>query len=226
MKIPQSIKNLLEGHETLAKFVAAGAVLFLAIAVIGSIFSINNEGERRQETVEYTYQQSRNTLSECLDQGQVAAQVTEREFEAVRDTLTEIASARYRDGNQASNVAAAFREGGLITMLQEDHPEIDQRSWQNLQTLVVSCRGKFANSQDFVFVTIANFEQWAMTDNPLSYFVKRKFPTDELDVENLSTGEILTGEAALAYMNRIIEVEDARLAFERGLLEEQDLFGE
>ena len=212
------------------KWVVRGTVLAVIIAVIvsvGYIFHIRNQGEAYQEQIEALYKQSRNSLSTCIDQGRTAAQVTEREFEVLSDTLTDVASARYVD--EAGNPTSAedvLGGGALISALQESYPQVDQRSWQNLQTLVVGCRSEFQSAQDRVFVHSAQFEEWIYQDNLFTTVIKGQFPTKDLDVENLATGETLTGADALEYMTRVISVEEANKAFETGTLEEQDLFGD
>lgn len=220
------LKNLIEGRKTLVMIVAAVVAFGLIFATVSWTFGVKNEGEAMQERLESLHDQSRASLSACIDQGAVAAQVTEREFEALGDVLTEVASARYTENGQPTNASNVLGGGQLISALQENYPDIDQRSWQNLQTLVIGCRGEFESSQNRIFIDAQAFETWKQTDNPISYFVKKNFPTDSLDVENLATGETLTGADALAYITRVIEVSEARDAFETGERLEQDLFGD
>lgn len=209
--------------------IIAAVVATIVVVVIGTInwvYAVRNQGEAQQERIEALYKQSRNSLSTCIDQGATAAQVTEREFETLRDLLTSVATARYVDASgEATNAAGVLGGGQLISALQESYPEIDQRSWQNLQTLVIGCRDEFQSAQDRIFIDAAEFEAWIQRDNLFNAWIKGGFPSDTLDVEDLATGETLTGAAALDYMTRVISVEAANEAFETGTLEQQDLFG-
>jgi hypothetical protein len=41
-----------------------------------------------------------------------------------------------------------LRGGQLISALKGEYLQIDQRSWQNLQTFVIGCRDEFQAKQD------------------------------------------------------------------------------
>lgn len=210
--------------------VAVAAVAVVAIVVFGTwvySFGVRNEGEAMQERIEALYNQSRTSLSACIDQGNVAAQVTVQEYENLKDILTDVASARYVDAEgNPTNASGVLGGGQLISALSEQYPQIDQRGWLNLQSLVIGCRDDFRNAQDRVFIDAAGFEQWKLTDNPFNTWIKDDFPTSTLNVENLATGDMLTGQAALDYMTRVISVAEANEAFESGELGEQELFGD
>lgn len=210
--------------------VAVAAVAVVAVVVLGTwvySFGVRNYGEAMQERIEALYNQSRTSLSACIDQGNVAAQVTVQEYESLKDILTDVASARYVDAEgNPTNASGVLGGGQLISALSEQYPEIDQRGWLNLQSLVIGCRDDFRNAQDRVFIDAASFEQWKLTDNPFNAWIKDDFPSSTLNVENLATGEMLTGQAALDYMTRVISVAEANEAFESGELGEQDLFGD
>ncbi len=207
-------------------------IVMVALIVGGlSVWSyrkgVDNQGERRQERVEKTYQSAQNSLSTCLDQGRTAAQVTEQEFEQLKSILVDVASARYvdKDGNP-TNAADAIGGGQLFSMVQEAYPSIDQASFQNLQTIVVGCRDEYQGAQDRLFNEVAEFDTWVQEDNVWNQGIKNNFPTDTLDAVDLGTGEVLKGQAALDYMSRVILVGDARDAYTDGELDEQDLFEE
>ena len=208
-------------------FVIIGSVVIGLVMVIGVANwykSVQNEGERTQERIEALYKMSRASLSTCLGKSDIAAQVTEQEFKRLQDLLTHVAAARYTENGQPTTASGALGGGQLISALQEAYPQIDQRSWQNLQTIVVGCRGEFESSQNRIFIDAASFEEWIQTDNVFNAIIKNNFPSDSLDVEVLATGETLTGAQALEYMTRVIEVSDGRDAFRDGVLEDQELF--
>lgn len=209
--------------------VIAAAVVAVIIAVLMIVqynFTVRNEGEAMQEDVEALYKQSQNSLSACIDQGMVSAQVTQQERESLRDTLTEVASARYTDASgNPTNASGVLGGGQLISMLQENYPQVSDRLFLSLQTTVVGCRKEFQGTQDRLAVFTRDYNNWRQTDNLLNFSIKQEFPSETLDVKNLTTGETITGAPALAYMTRAITVEAAKEAFESGTLGEQDLFG-
>lgn len=212
------------------KLVAIGAavvaVIIAALMIVQYNFSVRNEGEVMQERVEALYKSSQNSLSTCIDQGAVASQVAQKERESLRDTLTEVASARYVDANGSETNASGVLGGGqLISMLQEQYPQVDSSLFKNLQATVIGCRSAFQNAQDRVVIDATRFEQWQLSDNLFNSGIKKEFPSESLDVQNLATGKTETGAAALAYMTRVITVKAANDAFESGTLAEQDLFG-
>jgi hypothetical protein len=207
----------------------AGAVVAVIIAVLMIVqynFAVRNEGEVMQERIETLYKSSQNSLSTCIDQGTIGAQVTQQERESLGDLLTNVASARYTDASgNPTNASAALGGGQLISMLQENYPQISDRLFLNLQTTVIGCRSAFQGAQDRLFIDAQNFESWQLSDNLFNSGIKKEFPSATLDVQNLATGATETGAAALAYMTRVITVKAANDAFESGTLAEQDLFG-
>lgn len=201
-------------------------VVIIAFSIINSVYSLRNEGERQEQDLTALYGQSINSLSTCFDQGNVAAQVTEREYESIKDILVGAVSARYVDANgNPTNATGALGGGQLISALQESYPQIDQRSWQNLQTLVIGCRDEFQGKQDRIQSYAASYNRWRVTDNVFNSWIKSSFPSNELKVTTPS-GDTLYGQSAYDRITRVVAVDEAIAAFETGMLEEQDLFGD
>lgn len=207
--------------------VLAGIVVvgLIVLAIVNYTFNVNNEGQRQEQDLTALYSQSLNSLSTCIDQGRTAAQVTEEEYKTIKDTFVEVASARYvgTDG-KPTNASGVLGGGQLISALQEQYPQIDQRDWQNLQTLVVGCRDEFQGAQDRIQVTAAAFNKWRVSDNIFNAGIKAGYPSNELKVVK-PDGETLYGQAAYDRITRVVSTEDANAAFESGKLGEQDLFG-
>jgi len=214
-------------NKTLVVVLGAVVVIGLIIlAVIGYNFSVRNEGERQEQDLTALYNQSINSLSTCVDQGRIAAQVTEEEYQTIKETLVEVASARYVDAEgNPTNASGVLGGGQFVSALQENYPQIDQRDWQNLQTLVVGCRDEFQGSQDRIQVMAATYNKWRVTDNLFNAGIKSDFPSDELKMVK-PDGETLYGQAAYDRITRVVSTDEANAAFESGNLEEQDLFGE
>jgi len=192
-----------------------------ALVVVNYNYMIRNQGEVLEQRVTQLHGQSRTSLSACIDKGNVAAQVTQQEFEELKEILIGVASARYQDGGSAEEVLGG---GSMFSAIVENYPTIDQRSWQNLQVIVVGCRDAFQGAQNQLLNEARIYNEWRVNDDVLSAPIKSTFPSDELKVET-ADGQ-LTGQAAYDYITRVISVEAANTAFESGELEEQDLFGD
>lgn len=210
-------------------WVVLGAVVLVAIIVISCInyvIGVRNEGERQEQDLTALYSQSMNSLSTCFDQGQVAAQVTQKEYESIKDILVGAVSARYVDASgNATNASGVLGGGQLISALQEQYPQIDQRSWQNLQTLVIGCRDEFQGKQDQIQAFAASYNKWRVSDNLFNSWIKAEFPSKELKVTT-ANGDNLYGQSAYDRITRVVAVDEAITAFETGKLDGQDLFGD
>lgn len=218
----------LKERKVLVSIIASIIVVALVvISVLNWRVKQRNEGESKQERVERTHQSAQNSLSTCLDNSLVSAQVAQQEFEQLKEILVEVTSARYidADGNPTS-ANEAVGGGQLFSVVQEAYPDIDQSSFQRLQETVVGCREAYQNAQDRLFAQIEDFETWIQTGSLWSQGIRSSFPTDDLDVVSAANNETLRGQAALDYMSRVIQVEDARQAYADGEMPEQDLFGE
>lgn len=217
----------IQKNKTLLIIAGAVAALVLVGVIIASyIFGVRNQGERYEQSLAALYNRSLNSLSTCIDQGRTAAQVTEREFESLKEILVDVTSARYVDGEGNDTDASNVLGGGqLFSAIVENYPSIDQRSWQNLQTLVVGCRDEFQGAQDRVQNEARTYNQWRVTDDIFNSWIKAEFPSEELKVTT-PDGETLYGQAAYDRITRVVSVAEANTAFETGELAEQDLFGE
>ena len=206
---------------------SAVVTLLSVLAIFNYRISVENEGEVLQQRVEQVYASAQNSLSACLDQGQVAAQVADAEFDRLKDVLSAAVSARYVDAQGNSTSAEeAVGGGALFSAVVEAYPDIDSESFERLQDVVVGCRDEFQNDQDRLLSEVAKLEEWRQTGNIWSDGIRQGFPTDELRVIDFATGVELRGEAALELMRRPVLVSDARDAYSDGELDNQDLFSD
>ncbi len=214
-------------HKSLVIIVAIVlTVIIIVLIAVSYTFSVRNQGERYEQRLTQLYGESVNSLSTCLDQGQVAAQVTKQEFESIKEILVDVAAARYVDDEGDTTDASEVLGGGsLFSGLQEAYPQIDQRSWQNLQTVVVGCRDEFQGAQNRVLNEARLFNEWRVSDDLFSSWIKQSFPSNELKVVT-ANGDTLYAMSAYDRITRVVAVDDANEAFESGELGEQDLFGE
>ena len=211
--------------------VLLGLVIVGLLVVIGVVgvnsytLGIRNEGERQEQDLTALSNEARISLSTCLDQGTIAAQVTKEEYKTIKEILVETTSARYVDASGKPTDASGVLGGGkLISALQENYPQVDQRDWQNLQTLVVGCRDEFQGSQDHIQAAAAAYNKWRVSDDILNQGIKSQFPSNQLVVVK-PDGTKLHGQDAYDYITTPISTADANKAFESGVLDPQDLFG-
>lgn len=197
-------------------------VVIIVMAILNSIQGTFNEGERREQDLTALYNSSQVSLSTCLDQGRTAAQVTEEEYEKIEEILVNAAGARYTDESTASTVIGG---GTLFSAVVEAYPQIDQRSWQNLQTVVVGCRDEFQGSQDRIQAAAAEYNRWRVSNDIFNGWIKGQFPSNELMVMT-PAGKPLYAMSAYVQITQVVTAEEAKLAFETGELGEQDLFGD
>lgn len=203
------------------------AIIITFISVVNYRKGVENEGEAMQERVEQTLQNAQNSLSTCLDQGQVAAQVAVEEYKQLKDILTQVISARYVNPNgEPTSAEEAVGGGSLFSVIVEAYPTISPAIFENLQDVVVGCRDEYQGSQDRLFNEIQVFETWIQTDNFWNQGIKNNFPKDSLETVDFATGEIIHGQEALDYMSRVILVGEAHTAYQDGELPDQDLFGD
>jgi hypothetical protein len=214
------------------KRVIIGSVIAVVLVTILGYFvwrkGVENDGEVIQERLEETYQNAQNSLSSCLDQGRTAAQVTNQEFEELKGLLTDVASARYRgeDGEVIQSSEDVIGGGAAFSAVVEAYPQIDQSSWQRLQSIVVGCRDEFQGKQDRIFAEARALDEWIARDSVWNSHIRNNFPSSGLEVTDSATDDELEGEEALDYITRVIMVDEAREAYETGTLGEQELFPE
>lgn len=218
--------SFISKNKTLLTVAGAFVALVVVIIMIASYtISQRNAGERREQDLSALYNQSQISLSTCFDQGNVAAQVTEKEYESIKEILVGAASARYVDDNSTpARANDALGGGQLISALQENYPQVDQRSWQNLQTLVIGCRDEFQGTQNRIQSNAASYNKWRESENLANGWIKSSFPSDKLKIVT-ADGTTLYGQSAYDRIVKVVAVDEAINAFETGRLEEQDLFG-
>jgi hypothetical protein len=197
-------------------------VVIIVVSFVSYTFSVRNDGERREQRLTQMYNQSIISLSTCIDQGRVGAEVTQQEFDSLKEILVGVTSARYVNESAADDVIGG---GQLFSAVVENYPTIDQRSWQNLLTIVVGCRDEFQGTLDRTQNEARTYNEWRVTDDIFNSWIKADFPSDELKIVT-AEGESFYGQAAYDRITRVVVVGEANAAFDTGELGEQSLFGE
>lgn len=188
---------------------------------------INNEGARLQNNIVALERKVETQLSTCLDNSRVGAQVAEKEFDAIKDVLTSVASARYVDDNgDSTNASAALGGGAFISALQENYPQIDQSTWKRLMDIVIGCRKDVRDDQDRLQHDAADFKTWTQTGGVFSSKIRNNYPDEKLTVYNALDKRQVTGAEALEYLTRVIKTSEATQAIDTATMPDQDLFGD
>lgn len=201
--------------------IAAGVAAVIAIVVFSFaswVNSIHNEGWTKQRAVLQQYNTYQTSLSTCLDNSQVGAQIASQEYKQVKDVLTSIVSARYSDAGALNGSSGAF-----VSALQEQYPDIDRTLWKQLMTTAIGCRNQVADTNNELQSVAGRFDTWAHTGGIFERQFRSKFPNSDLVVIGLNGP--MTGAAALTFLVTPITTGEATNAIRTHVMPEQDLFG-
>lgn len=199
--------------------VTALAVLLAIISVLVFLSwknSIYNEGFGKQRAVLTQYNMYQTSLSTCLDQTNIGAQVASEEYEQVKNVLTTVVGARYGD-------EGALSEGGaFVSALAEQYPEIDRSLWKQLMTTALGCRSQVAGVNNELQALAGRFETWSRQGAWYAKPLRNNWPNGDLRVAGL-TGP-LSGQDALLFIITPITTGQATQAILTHEMPEQDLF--
>lgn len=193
-------------------------VALLGFAFASWINAIHNDGWTRQRAVTQQYNVYQTSLSTCLDNSQVGAQIATEEYSQVKDLLTSVVSARYSDEGALNGTSGAF-----VSALQEQYPAIDRTLWKQLMTTAIGCRNQVADTNNELQSVAQRFDTWAHTGGIFAKPFRSKFPNTDLVVIGLNGP--LTGEQALAFLVTPITTGEAATAIRTQQMPNQDLFG-
>jgi hypothetical protein len=201
-----------------------GLVSWLGISMFQR--SVDNDGIGRQRDIITLQREVGLNLSKCLDQTNIARQITDKQYASVKDILTAALSARYVDANgNATRADSTLGGGAFISSLNENYPQIDLATWKNFMSVAVGCRNDVYDSQDKLQIWAGEFDKWRQTGGIFSHNVRKKFPTDALYVYDPTQHKEVTGVEALKYLTRTILTSDAARALDTGVMPDQDLSG-
>jgi hypothetical protein len=206
-------------------------IAVVAIVVMLSIFwriaswinDIDNKGFNRQRDVVKEYNIYQTQLSTCLDNTNISSQIAQAEYEQVKNALTAIVAARYKDANgQPTRADSVLGGGALISALQEQYPEIDRSLWKQFMNTAIGCRNQVAGEMGKLQYVAGNFDTWANTGGLIEKRFRGRYPTDELKVIGLNGP--LTGRPALEFLTQPVLTSDATNAVRTHEMPSQDLF--
>lgn len=207
------------------KWAAAIAVLLVLGLIVYGVMSwhngIMNTGREKQRDLVTLNRGIETSLSNCLDSGATAAKVVLQQNTSLKDLYVKTAAARYENDSAANE---AIRGGSMFSAIRESYPTIDQKTWNDLLTLVVACRKDVKDAQDRLQHDAGEFDKWRTTGGVIERTVRNNFPNDELTATD-QKGNVLIGDAALKYLTKVISIADAKSAMDTGKMPEQDLFG-
>lgn len=211
-----------------AAIIAGAVVVVIVLATLGGLQyrqSVHNNGASLQREVITLSRDVDISLSNCLDQSTVAAQVTQNQQQAVKNILISAVSARYVTPSGGTTSAdGVLKSGSFISALAEAYPQIDVSTWKNLMAVAVGCRDNVADAQEHLQAVAGQFETWTQTGSIFSRGIHASFPTNALYAYDAS-GQEIYGEAALQYLTRTILTSQAQQAINSGTMPNQNLFG-
>lgn len=205
------------------------AVLLIAVLVVWLIVasvqrSTDRQGYALQRDVLTAQHDMEISLSTCLDKTNVASQVTQQQYEAIKEILTSAVSARYVDANgNGTRADAALGGGQFVSALSEQYPQIDTSTWTHLLNVAVGCRTDFAGAQDQLQTLAGNFEKWTHGGSIFTDSIRRQWPNNELKAYDSVHNTWLYGKDALDWYTQPILTSDTQHAVDTHTMPSQTL---
>ncbi len=186
------------------------AIAVAAVLLGGSVISflnwqrgVNHEGYEWQNSALAKYQGVQTTLSTCLDNTNMAAQVADRERATIIKGMKEIVAARTANHQEAIPGDTAV----FVNAVAEAYPQISPDLYKQLMTVAVGCRNEVNGAQKDMQAYAGRFKNWTTGGNIFEGMIRNNFPTAELVVEG--PNGILNGKAALESMATPIITKEA-----------------
>jgi hypothetical protein len=233
-KRPNAFQNFRTNHRGAFYGAIAGVAAIVvfgggALGVAQYQRSVKKDGNTYQNNLVALQRKVGIDLSNCLDKTNIANQVGQEQYKAVKETLQAALSARYTspDGSP-TNADGALKGGSFISALQEQYPKVDTSVWTNVMSVATGCRDDVADDQNHLQAYAAEFKSWTQNGNILNHGIRGGYPNDllmvKIDPNNL-TSPVLSGQQALDYLTRTILTSDAQGAINSGTMPSQNLGG-
>lgn len=159
--------------------------------------SIQNEGSSLQIDILALQKAASEPVSKCLDTGRTAAGVSDQAFAPVKQTLLNVAVARYADGVVEGDglVASASQDGSGI---------VNPVTWKTLLGAAVVCRQNVDDQLRQLKWAVDTFDAWRQSGNFFEKMVRNNFPTNALEAIDPRSGERVRGVKALEVLTHDI----------------------
>lgn len=174
-------------------------MLVLMVAFGGHLFTVNSDGESRQDALQNEYNSLRNSASDCIRGNFGQTSISGGSVDIYQDDLVFIALTQFVDNNGndlEKTPEIVFNEVVRVMSMWGDFTveEITE-----LSNLVVVCGG----SASLIHDSAIKFQEWIDGGTFIDRMVRGKFPTDSLEV---STGleETASGSSALDILTRTV----------------------
>lgn len=201
--------------------IGGGIAVIVIIMVVGTlnwVRGVNAEGYAWQNNALAKYQGIQTTLSTCLDNTRMGAQVAERERQTIIDGMKAIVAERTKNHQEAIPGDATV----FVNAVAEAYPELSSDLYKQLMTIAVGCRNEVNGAQKDMQAFAARFKTWVKSGNVFEGMIREQYPNAELVVEG--PNGLLTGKAALESMATPIITKDADDATKDKTMPEQDPF--
>jgi|GEM_PF-2751272 len=184
---------------------------------------VSQQGYEWQNNTYVKYQQVQTTLSTCLDNTMISAQIAQQERQSLRDTLTAVVQARYVDANgNAIDVNTQAGQAVIIKVIQEQYPNVSPDLFKQLMTVAVGCRNEVSGAQQDLQAYAGRFQTWIRGGNIFDGAIRESFPNDDLQVQGLNG--TLTGKEALRFIAEPILTSEATTASKTKQMPTQSMF--
>lgn len=207
--------------------ITAGVVVLTLVAwlIIASVRrSTDKQGYALQRDVLTAQHQMEISLSTCLDKTNIASQVTQQEYEAIKEILTSAVAARYVDSHgNGTRADAALGGGQFVSVLAERYPNIDTSGWTHLLNVAVGCRTDFAGTQDQLQTLAGNFEKWTHGGSIFTDSIRRQWPNKELKAYDAVHNQWLYAQDALDWYTQPILTSDAKQGIDTHTMPSQSI---
>ena len=189
------------------KLAIGGAAVLVIIGIVFGFLNwqrgVNAAGYEWQNNALAKYQGIQTTLSTCLDNTRMGAQVAERERQTIVDGMRAIVAERTKNHQEAIPGDATV----FVNAVAEAYPQLSPDLYKQLMTVAVGCRNEVNGAQKDMQAYAARFKTWTKQGNVLEGWIREQYPNAELVVEGPNGP--LTGKAALESMATPIITKEA-----------------
>lgn len=199
-------------HAILAAVVVA--LLVIVFSIVGTFSSVKNEGIDRETALSAQYRANQVELSKFVSGFYEILGVADRKSEKVEEILIGAVTGRYV-GDTTANPGG----GELFSAITEAYPDLSQLDvYDRVVDYIASNRQTFADQQEKLSDMLGRYDAFLNKGLVRPMVVGALgFPRETLKAQ--SGEQLLTGEAALTQMQRMVLTDAAVDAYESGTMD-------
>jgi len=139
--------------------IVGGSLLAVVLVIVMMSVGYHNRSVNLQESIKASQTACKIVYDETWKKVQQDAQITGKYAEDFKQVYTELMNGRYQGGTKS-----------FITLIHENHPQLSDSVYTNLQNTVDAARTKFANEQKSLVDKNREYEAFKRTI-PANFFV-------------------------------------------------------